>query len=140
MKLILEVIRFLNLLFPLSNQYKTEEFTLSSLLPLLLKMYSETMSGKMQVLLCTCRDGFGNLSKDGDFWWGLENIYNVTNQKGRPYRLRIDIIHSGNTLSRAQYRDVRIAGESSQYKIETGRYDYKSSNATDYLDTYRYVF
>ena len=94
---------------------------------------------KQSKTLPNFRDGFGNLSKGEDFWWGLENVYNVTNKYGRTYRLRIDFIDSNHTLRRAEYSMFEIKGESMQYQITILSYDSQKSNASNQLGNYGLV-
>ena len=89
------------------------------------------------VLLYTCRYGFGNISADSDFWWGLENMYNITNEPYRKYRLRIDMINSNGTLYRAEHEQVQIQSEKQKYRIVRGYTDKFKSNITNYITLWR---
>ncbi|XP_012936278.2 ficolin-2-like [Aplysia californica] len=59
------------------------------------------------------KNGFGNLN--GNFWFGLEKIHQLTNQ-GR-YQLRIDMKYKGKNYF-AKYDNFSLSGESENYKIQ----------------------
>ena len=63
------------------------------------------------------KNGFGDLT--GDFWLGLDKIYQLTNQKTLKYTLRITLWISGVPHSR-DYSSVVIGNEASFYKITVG--------------------
>ena len=66
-------------------------------------------------------------------------MYNITNQQGHSYRLRIDITKSEGVLQRTEYKNFIIDKESRGYRITSGTIDLTTSNATDHLDKLRFV-
>ncbi len=79
------------------------------------------------------RYGFGNLSANEDFWWGLENIYRMTNQQWRTYLMRVEIITSGNVIKIGDFRRFKLNSEDKKYSIVTVNYNYGTSNSTSNL-------
>uniref|UniRef100_A0A182N216 Fibrinogen C-terminal domain-containing protein n=1 Tax=Anopheles dirus TaxID=7168 RepID=A0A182N216_9DIPT len=59
------------------------------------------------------RNGFGNL--DGEFWLGLERIYQLTVTK--PHELVVLLEDFGGNKTFARYDEFEIAGESQQYAL-----------------------
>ncbi|XP_005095222.2 fibrinogen C domain-containing protein 1 [Aplysia californica] len=69
------------------------------------------------------KNGFGNLR--GNFWFGLEKIHQLTNQ--RKWELRIDMTYEGKDYY-ACYNDFVLRGESENYKIFISEF---SGNVSD---------
>ncbi|XP_005105429.1 fibrinogen C domain-containing protein 1 [Aplysia californica] len=59
------------------------------------------------------KNGFGDRS--GNFWFGLEKIHQLTNQ--RKYELRIDMKYKGKDYH-ATYNNFLLHGESENYKLQ----------------------
>ncbi|XP_012938811.1 fibrinogen C domain-containing protein 1 isoform X1 [Aplysia californica] len=63
------------------------------------------------------KNGFGNL--DGNFWFGLEKIHQLT--KKERYQLRIDMKFKGKDYF-ATYDSFSLSGETENYKIQISRF------------------
>ncbi|KAE8610408.1 hypothetical protein XENTR_v10012111 [Xenopus tropicalis] len=66
----------------------------------------------------TYKKGFGNI--DAEYWLGLENIYQLTNQDN--YRLLIELEDWSNKKVYAEYSSFRLESESEFYKLRLGTY------------------
>ncbi|XP_076801608.1 microfibril-associated glycoprotein 4-like [Clavelina lepadiformis] len=62
--------------------------------------------------------GFGDLS--GEFWLGLENIYQLTKQRG--CKLRVDLWSYDGDHVFAQYSDFSLEGEEDKYRLHVRGY------------------
>jgi len=67
------------------------------------------------------KHGFGSL--DGDFWWGLEHLYQLT--KNRRYELLIELTDWTMDHAHASYKHFNIFSEADGYRL----------NVTDYTGT-----
>ena len=74
------------------------------------------------------RRGFGNL--DGEFWWGLEHLFQVTSLNGRRYQLHVYVEDFEGAERYALYQSFRISSEADGYRIHIANY---SGNAGDGL-------
>ncbi|CAK8688732.1 unnamed protein product [Clavelina lepadiformis] len=68
--------------------------------------------------------GFGNL--DGEFWWGLEKIHQLTN--GRGCRLRVDLWDFDDDHRFASYSDFSVEGENDSYRLHVDGYSGTAGN------------
>ncbi|KAM4722223.1 angiopoietin-related protein 1 [Rhinophrynus dorsalis] len=66
----------------------------------------------------TYKKGFGNI--DAEYWLGLENIYQLTNQDN--YRLLIELEDWSNKKVYAEYSSFRLEPESEFYRLRLGTY------------------
>nr|XP_039257601.1 ryncolin-1-like [Styela clava] len=71
-------------------------------------------------------NGFGNTI--GEFWLGLENIYQIL--KGKTYELRVDMEDWEGNKSYAKYGTFSIGDSSTNYRLTVGQY---SGNTGDSL-------
>ncbi|XP_076826071.1 microfibril-associated glycoprotein 4-like [Clavelina lepadiformis] len=82
--------------------------------------------------------GFGDL--DGEFWLGLEKIYQLTKQKG--CKLRIDLWGHDGDHAFAQYSDFSIEGEEDKYRLHVDGYSGTAGDSivgsSDSLDNMRF--
>ncbi|XP_035829198.1 angiopoietin-related protein 7 [Aplysia californica] len=69
------------------------------------------------------KSGFGDLF--GNFWFGLENIHQLTSQE--KYELRIDMKYKGEDYY-ASYKNFKLSGESERYRIHISGF---SGNVAD---------
>jgi len=72
------------------------------------------------------KNGFGSL--EGDFWLGLESLYQIT--KDRKFELRIDMIDWTMNSAVATYGQFSVGPESDNYRLHIGEY---SGDAGDSL-------
>jgi len=72
------------------------------------------------------KHGFGSI--DGDFWMGLESLYQIT--KDRNFELRIDMSDWTMNSAVATYGQFSLGPESDNYRLHIGEY---SGNAGDSL-------
>ncbi|XP_072275846.1 angiopoietin-related protein 1 [Pyxicephalus adspersus] len=66
----------------------------------------------------TYKKGFGNI--DSEYWLGLENIYQLTNQDN--YKLLIELEDWNNKKVYAEYSSFRLEPESDFYRLRLGTY------------------
>ena len=66
------------------------------------------------------KNGFGEL--DMEFWWGLENIFQLTGSKDRRYELRIDMGDFENETRYAVYQGFRLSSELDGYRLHASNY------------------
>lgn len=66
----------------------------------------------------TYKKGFGNI--DSEYWLGLENIYQLTNQDN--YKLLIELEDWNNKKVYAEYSSFRLEPESDYYRLRLGTY------------------
>ena len=59
--------------------------------------------------------GFGNLT--GEFWMGLELLYDMTADQGRLFEVRVDIKTYDGINKSASYRDFGISSEKDNYTL-----------------------
>ncbi|XP_067861031.1 angiopoietin-related protein 5-like [Heptranchias perlo] len=72
------------------------------------------------------KEGFGHPSCE--HWLGLENIYSLTNQANKKFKLRVDLKDFENGSAHAEYSEFRIDNETEFYRLHLGNY---SGNAGD---------
>ena len=77
------------------------------------------------------KNGFGNLT--GEFWWGLDYLWQLTSVKDRQYELRIDLEAFDGSTAHAVYQDFRISSENDGYLLRASNY---SGDAGDGLQYY----
>ncbi|KAM6948886.1 angiopoietin-related protein 1-like [Aplochiton taeniatus] len=75
------------------------------------------------------KSGFGNI--DGEYWLGLENIYNLGKQ--RDYRLLVELEDWMGKKVYAQYNSFHLEPESEGYRLRLGTYQ---GNAGDSLSSH----
>ena len=77
------------------------------------------------------RRGFGNVSKETDFWIGNENLFWLTDTY--VCRLKIELTDWYNETRTAIYEMFRVANQLDGYRIQLGRYhgDMENSNNID---------
>ena len=61
------------------------------------------------------RQGFGNLT--GEFWWGLENIHQLTASNETQYELRVDLEGYGGAKAHAVYHEFGVSSEDDGYRL-----------------------
>ncbi|KAG8555449.1 hypothetical protein GDO81_017704 [Engystomops pustulosus] len=66
----------------------------------------------------TYKKGFGNI--DSEYWLGLENIYQLTNQDN--YKLLIELEDWNSKKVYAEYSSFRLEPESDYYRLRLGTY------------------
>eukprot|EP00058_Branchiostoma_floridae_P019755 XP_002605245.1 hypothetical protein BRAFLDRAFT_60409 [Branchiostoma floridae] len=76
------------------------------------------------------RDGFGYVN--GEFWLGLENIYNIVSQN--TYDLRIDLEDWDNKTAYAQYSNFNISNAFDRYRLSVGDYRGTAGDALNHED------
>ncbi|KAF0302155.1 Techylectin-5B [Amphibalanus amphitrite] len=64
--------------------------------------------------------GFGAL--DGEFWWGLENLWLVTAQLDRRYQVRVDLEDFEGDRRHAVYDGFSVASERNGYRLTVANY------------------
>ena len=64
--------------------------------------------------------GFGNLT--GEFWWGLNFLWQLTSTQERQYELRIDLEHFDGSKAYAVYQAFRISSEEEGYTLTASNY------------------
>ena len=82
-------------------------------------------------------NGFGNL--DGEFWIGLNNIYQLTNQQ--EVELQISVWNDSETSITWNYQTFRISNSANKYRLTVGGgtgdgYDAFAYNNGQYFSTY----
>ncbi|ELU18839.1 hypothetical protein CAPTEDRAFT_133049, partial [Capitella teleta] len=68
------------------------------------------------------KNGFGNMSHDGDFWLGLEDMHQITNQMFRTFELQIVITDASGVPYIFPYKSVKIGSETENYALNLGEY------------------
>ena len=76
------------------------------------------------------KDGFGNLT--GEFWWGLENIWQLTSDK--QYVLRIDFETCVLDPGYAEYKIFEISSEADGYELKVAKYTGNAGDGFSYLN------
>ncbi|XP_043238881.1 ficolin-1-like [Amphibalanus amphitrite] len=61
-------------------------------------------------------------SFDGEFWWGLHHLWQLTSQLDRVYELRIDLWDFEGQTRYATYQKFTIESEDGGYRIDFGDY------------------
>ena len=61
------------------------------------------------------RRGFGNLT--GEFWWGLENMHQLTSSNETQYELRVELETFNGDQAFAVYRGFRVSSEDDGYRL-----------------------
>ncbi|XP_043238882.1 fibrinogen C domain-containing protein 1-like [Amphibalanus amphitrite] len=61
-------------------------------------------------------------SFDGEFWWGLHHLWQLTSQLDRVYELRVDLWDFENQTAYAIYQKFTIESEDGDYRIDFGDY------------------
>ena len=66
------------------------------------------------------KDGFGSLT--GEFWWGLQNVRNLTRAKDRRYELRVNLTARDGAERYAIYTYFRLSPEGKGYQLKYRHY------------------
>ena len=66
------------------------------------------------------KEGFGNLT--GEFWWGLDYLWQLTSAHDRRFELRIDLDDFYNNTAHAVYQDFSISSEEDGYRLSASNY------------------
>ena len=66
------------------------------------------------------KHGFGNLT--GEFWWGLNYLWQLTSAQGRRFELRIDLEDFDGYTAHASYKDFSISSEGDGYRLRASNY------------------
>ena len=66
------------------------------------------------------KHGFGNLT--GEFWWGLDYLWQLTSVRGRPFELRIDLQDFDGNTAHAVYKNFSISSEEDGYRLSASNY------------------
>ena len=66
------------------------------------------------------KHGFGNLT--GEFWWGLDYLWQLTSVNDRQYELRIDLEAFDGSTAHAVYQGFRISSEEDNYQLRASNY------------------
>ena len=74
------------------------------------------------------RQGFGNLT--GEFWWGLENIHQLTASNHTQYELRVELETFDGDKAYAVYHGFGVSSEDDGYRL---RASYVTGSAEDGL-------
>ena len=74
------------------------------------------------------KQGFGNLT--GEFWWGLNYLWQLTSIEDKRYELRIDLEDVEGNTAHAVYQDFSISSEEDGYRLRASNY---SGDAGDSL-------
>uniref|UniRef100_UPI00398F5A4F angiopoietin-related protein 5-like n=1 Tax=Pristiophorus japonicus TaxID=55135 RepID=UPI00398F5A4F len=72
------------------------------------------------------KKGFGKSNRE--HWLGLENIYSLTNQANKTFKLRVNLKDFENGSAYAEYSEFRIDNGKNNYRLHLGSY---SGNAGD---------
>ena len=64
--------------------------------------------------------GFGEL--DGEYWWGLHHLWQLTSQLDRVYELRVDLWDWDHQTAYATYQHFTIAPETDGYRLSVVDY------------------
>ncbi|KAF0294510.1 Ficolin-1 [Amphibalanus amphitrite] len=59
---------------------------------------------------------------DGEFWWGLHHLWQLTSQLDRTYELRVDLWDWEEQTRYATYQKFTIESEDGDYRIDFGDY------------------
>ncbi|XP_075185863.1 fibrinogen-like protein 1 [Anomaloglossus baeobatrachus] len=73
------------------------------------------------------RNGFGNL--EGEHWLGLEYIYALTHQPGRPSKLHISLGDFDGNETYAEYNSFSIGNANNFYKLSAANYSGTAGDA-----------
>ena len=77
------------------------------------------------------RQGFGNFSVRGNFWLGLETMYQLTNSSAYRLRFLLQAYTSGQWYY-ADYDQITIASEANKYRWHFGTYTGDAGDALRY--------
>ncbi|KAF0312239.1 Angiopoietin-related protein 7 [Amphibalanus amphitrite] len=66
------------------------------------------------------KTGFGQ--PHGEFWWGLENMFQMTGPTDRQYELRVNLADSKGNRRHAIYGHFRVDNEANGYRLSIGNY------------------
>jgi len=72
------------------------------------------------------KNGFGDISAQGNYWLGLENIHKLTSQ-GSGYKLQIQMRKANGGFVYANYGVFSVEGEGTGYRLDIGNFDDTSS-------------
>ncbi|XP_077990992.1 ficolin-2-like [Glandiceps talaboti] len=79
--------------------------------------------------------GFGDLSMTGEYWWGNEAMYLLTNGP-RTYELRVDLIDTNSRFAYVRYASFLIENELQSYTLRLGEYFGGEGGADEALSFY----
>ena len=79
--------------------------------------------------------GFGFLEPGRSFWWGLDPLFYLTNQRIQ-YSLRVDLRDWDGGQRTAQYKFFLVGPESDRYRLKIYFFDDVQSTAGDSLSNY----
>ena len=74
--------------------------------------------------------GLGTL--DGEFWWGLHHLWQLTSQLDRVYELRVDLWDFTGQTRYATYQHFTIASEQDGYRLDFVDYAGDAGDGLDY--------
>ena len=66
------------------------------------------------------KQGFGELT--GEFWWGLNYLWQMTSVQDRRYQLRIDLGYSDGSKGYVVYQGFRISPEEDGFRLSISNY------------------
>ena len=78
------------------------------------------------------KQGFGNLT--GEFWWGLNYLWQLTSIEDKRYELRIDLEDVEGNTAYAVYQDFSISSEEDGYRLRASNYSGDAGNELQYLN------
>ncbi|XP_043196385.1 microfibril-associated glycoprotein 4-like [Amphibalanus amphitrite] len=76
------------------------------------------------------KTGFGELT--GEFWWGLEKLWLMTEPIGRRYELRVDLEDFNGQRKHAVYQDFRVSSERDGYRLTARTYSGDAGDSLSY--------
>ena len=76
------------------------------------------------------KHGFGNLT--GEFWWGLDYLWQLTSVEDKRYELRIDLEAFDGSTAHAVYQDFRISSEEDGYRLRASDYSGDAGDSLQY--------
>ena len=82
------------------------------------------------------KQGFGNLT--GEFWWGLNYLWQMTSVRDRYCELRVDLEDFDGNTAHAVYQSFQISSEEHGYKLSTSNYRGDAGDSLWYSDNQQF--
>ena len=76
------------------------------------------------------KHGFGSLT--GEFWWGLNYLWQLTSAQDRRYELRVDLEDFAGNTAHAVYQGFWISSEEDGYRLSASNYSGDAGDSLGY--------
>lgn len=85
---------------------------------------------KFNRLWAAYKKGFGQLH--GEFWWGLENMFQMTRAPDRQYELLVNLMDAKGTRRHALYGQFKVDSELNGYRLTVTKYTGDAGDSLEY--------